>query len=73
MTMAAAVRSLRAQQAAEIWICTPVAPPDLMPFLQELGDRVIVLVTPHPFNSVSRFYQEFPQVSTEEAASYLQD
>ncbi|QZZ22442.1 phosphoribosyltransferase [Leptothermofonsia sichuanensis E412] len=73
MTMAAAVRSLRAQQAAAIWICAPVAPPDLMPFLQELGDRVIVLATPQPFNSVSRFYEEFPQLTTEEAAAYLQD
>ncbi|MCL6433130.1 MAG: phosphoribosyltransferase [Leptolyngbyaceae cyanobacterium HOT.MB2.61] len=72
MTMAAAVRSLHAQQAAQIWICAPVAPPDLMPFLRELGDRVIILATPHPFHSVSRFYEEFPQMTTEEAASYLQ-
>ncbi len=71
MTMAAAVKSLRAQQAAEIWICAPVAPLELMPFLSELGDRVVVLATPTPFHSVSRFYQEFPQVSTAEAVQYL--
>ncbi|UBF26795.1 phosphoribosyltransferase [Kovacikia minuta CCNUW1] len=73
MTMAAAVRSLRAQQVAQVWICAPVAPLDLMPFLQEMGDRLIILATPAIFNSVSRFYKEFPQVSTEEAASYLKD
>lgn len=72
MTMAAAVQALRAQQAAQVWICTPVAPLELMPFLEKLGDRVIVLATPSPFYSVSRFYREFPQVSTQEAASYLQ-
>lgn len=71
MTMSAAVQALRSQQAAQVWICTPVAPRELMPFLEGLSDRVIVLATPSPFYSVSRFYREFPQVSTEEAASYL--
>jgi putative phosphoribosyl transferase len=72
MTMAAAVQSLRAQQAAQVWICAPVAPSELMPFLARIGDRVIVLTTPTPFNSVSRFYQRFPQLTNEEAMSYLQ-
>ncbi len=71
MTMAAAVQSLRAQNAAQVWICAPVAPPELMAFLERIGDRVIVLATPTPFNSVSRFYQKFPQLTNEEAMSYL--
>jgi predicted phosphoribosyltransferase len=72
MTMAAAVKSARSQQPQQVWICSPVAPPDLIPFLQRLADRVIVLATPRPFYSVSRFYKEFPQVSTEEAIEILQ-
>ncbi|MGA7937268.1 MAG: phosphoribosyltransferase family protein [Kovacikia sp.] len=72
MTMAAAVSSLRAQQVAQVWICAPVAPLDLITFLQTLGDRTIILAAPDNFNSVSRFYKEFPQVSTEEASSYLE-
>ncbi|MBD2021049.1 phosphoribosyltransferase, partial [Leptolyngbya sp. FACHB-36] len=72
MTMAAAVRALRAQQPAQVWICAPVAPLDLMPFLHEISERAIVLATPHRFLSVSRFYREFLQVGTEEAAIYLQ-
>jgi putative phosphoribosyl transferase len=72
MTMAAAVQSLRAQQAAQVWIAAPVAPLDLMPFLHELGDRTIILSTPTPFHSVSRFYKEFPQLTTDEASTYLQ-
>lgn len=72
MTMAAAVRAVRSQHPAQVWICAPVAPPDLMPFLQDLGDRVVILATPTPFFSVSRFYREFPQISTKEAAIYLQ-
>jgi len=72
MTIAAAVQSLRAQQAAQVWICAPVAPLELLPFLKSLGDRVILLATPSPFYSVSRFYERFPQVSMEEALESLQ-
>lgn len=72
MTITAAVEALRAQQPTQVWICAPVAPADLRPFLDSLADRVILLATPHPFHSVSRFYREFAQVTTEEAATYLQ-
>lgn len=71
MTMAAAVQSVRSQQPAQVWICAPVAPAELMPFLRSYGDRVITLATPHPFYSVSRFYKTFPQVTMAEAAAYL--
>lgn len=72
MTMAAAVKSVRSHQPQQVWICSPVAPLELMPFLQRLADRAIVLATPSPFYSVSRFYKEFPQVSTEAAIEVLQ-
>lgn len=71
MTIMAAVRSLRARQAAEVWVCVPVAPPELIPLLEALSDRVVVLATPTPFYSVSRFYRTFPQVSLEEAVECL--
>lgn len=72
MTMAAAVQHLRSQSPAQIWICAPVAPLDLLPYLHSLGDRVVVLSCPTPFYSVSRFYKEFSQISLEIAATYLQ-
>ena len=72
MTMAAAVQAVRSQAPLAVWICAPVAPLDLLPYLHELSDRVVLLATPSPFYSVSRFYKEFPQVSTETAATYLQ-
>lgn len=72
MTIAAAVQAVRSQQPNQIWLCAPVAPLELMPLLQSYSDRVIVLATPHPFYSVSRFYKAFPQVTTAEAAAYLQ-
>jgi predicted phosphoribosyltransferase len=71
MTIAVAAKALREQNPQEIWICAPVAPAALVDTLHEWSDRVIVLATPDRFLSVSRFYQSFPQVSTEEALSYL--
>jgi len=71
MTMAVAAQALRAKNPAEIWICVPVAPPEIVPHLKTWSDRVIVLTTPQPFHSVSRFYKEFPQVEMEEAIECL--
>lgn len=72
MTMAVAAQALRAQHPAAVWLCAPVAPLSLLPWLQQWGDRIIVLDTPESFLSVSRFYVEFPQVEMEEALAYLQ-
>ncbi len=72
MTMLTAAQALRAQKPSAVWICAPVAPPDMLPFLGEWGDRVLVLATPDPFLSVSRFYVEFPQLNMAEALTYLE-
>lgn len=72
MTMAVAVQSLRKQQPTEIWLCVPVAPQEMLPMLASWADQVIVLATPTPFNSVSRFYQDFSQVEMETAIAWLQ-
>ena len=72
MTMAVAVQALRTQHPAEIWIAVPVAPPEIVPYLHQLADRVVVLATPSPFHSVSRFYKEFKQVEVETAIACLQ-
>jgi predicted phosphoribosyltransferase len=73
MTIAAAVVAMRKLSPAEVWLCAPIAPLKLVPWLHQWGDRVIVLATPEPFASVSNFYQEFPQVETTEALMYLQN
>lgn len=72
MTIAAATLALKEQNPSQIWICAPVAPPSLMQWLARWSDQVIILHTPDPFWSVSRFYAEFPQVATEEALIALQ-
>ncbi|MBE9005789.1 phosphoribosyltransferase [Fortiea sp. LEGE XX443] len=73
MTMAVAAMAMKKLSPAAVWLCTPVAPPNLQPWLQQWCDRIIFLETPELFRSVSNFYAEFPQVETEEALVYLQE
>ena len=72
MTIAVAATAIKALSPAAVWLCTPVAPQKLILWLQQWGDRTIVLETPEPFRSVSNFYVEFPQVNTLEVLVYLQ-
>lgn len=72
MTMMTAIAALRKKEPAQIWIAAPVAPPEVKHQFRELCDRTIILQAPDPFLNVGRFYANFPQISTEEAVSYLQ-
>jgi putative phosphoribosyl transferase len=72
MTIGVAATALKALSPEAVWLCTPVAPQKLLPWLEQWGDRTIVLETPEPFWSVSNFYGEFPQVDTLEVLAYLQ-
>jgi predicted phosphoribosyltransferase len=72
MTMAVAATALRKLSPAEIWLCAPVVPFKLLPWLRQWGDRLIFLHTPESFLSVSHFYLEFPQVQTTQALEILQ-
>ncbi|MEH2380731.1 MAG: phosphoribosyltransferase family protein [Nostoc sp.] len=71
MTIAVAATALKMLSPAAVWLCTPVAPRKLLPWLEQWGDRIIVLKTPEPFWSVSNFYAQFPQVDTLEVLVYL--
>ena len=73
MTIAVAAQALRQRKPAQIWICAPVAPLELVEWLRQWSDRLILLATPPDFSSVSRFYQDFPQVELDEALNYLQN
>ncbi|HEY9651749.1 MAG TPA: phosphoribosyltransferase family protein [Coleofasciculaceae cyanobacterium] len=67
MTISAAAQALKEHHTAQLWICAPVAPVGMTHWLSQWCDRVVILKTPDPFFSVSRFYANFPQVSSEEA------
>jgi putative phosphoribosyl transferase len=72
MTIAVAAIAAKALGCAEVWLCSPLAPLKLLPWLSQWCDRLIILETPEPFLSVSNFYVDFPQVESSEALVYLQ-
>ncbi len=72
MTMALAIKALRKLSPQAIWVCAPVAPMRLLPYLKEWCDRSIILAAPESFFSVSNFYVDFPQVETSVVKKYLQ-
>lgn len=72
MTMAVAIKALRKLSPQAIWLCAPVAPMRILPYLRQWGDRSIILAAPQSFFSVSNFYVDFPQVETSTVRKYLQ-
>lgn len=72
MTMLAAIESVKLKKPLAVWVCVPVAPPEIVPLLQAACDELILLASPDPFFSVGRFYREFAQVETSEAIACLQ-
>ncbi|PSB02507.1 phosphoribosyltransferase [Merismopedia glauca] len=72
LTMAVAVKAIKSKNPAQVWISAPVAPAELIYWLTQWADKVIILATPNPFLSVSRFYQAFPQVETNLVINFLE-
>jgi len=72
MTIAVAARAIRAKRPAVLFICAPVAPKFMIERLENWCDRVIVLIAPETFLSVSRFYADFPQVEMAEVIAGLE-
>ncbi|WP_251343466.1 phosphoribosyltransferase [Haloplanus halophilus] len=72
-TAIAALRLVRARDAARVVLAIPVAPPDTVERLEREADAVICLETPADFRAVGGFYDRFDQVSDEEAMAYLDD
>lgn len=70
-TTGAAVRAVRARRPGKVILAVPVAPPDSVEFLRSEVDELIVLSLPPDFAAVGQFYEDFPQVSDEEAAKLL--
>ncbi len=71
MTMLAAIASVKLKKPLAIWVCVPVAPPEMVAVLRATCDQLILLATPNPFFSVGRFYREFAQVETDQAIACL--
>jgi len=70
-TALAAVESLRARGAGEVWICVPVAPADTVRAMETVADRVVVLHVPKRFNAVGAWYRDFAQTDDDQVRALL--
>ena len=71
VTARAALRSLRAAQAAYLVLAAPVAAPAAAEEMRAEADRVIILATPRRFRSVGQWYTSFRQLSDADVLTLL--
>jgi len=70
-TIIAALRALRHSRPARLVLAVPVAPAQAVPQLRAECDELVLLDTPEPFMAVGFFYEDFEQVTDEEAVNLL--
>jgi putative phosphoribosyl transferase len=70
-TMRAAVAALREQRPARIVIAVPLAAPSTCQELAAEVDDIVCAMTPAPFYSVGRWYEDFEQTTDEEVRELL--
>jgi putative phosphoribosyl transferase len=70
-TARAALRSLRAAQAAYLVLAAPVAAPSAAEQMRAEADRVIILATPRRFRSVGQWYMSFGQLTDADVLALL--
>src|SRR5882724_10900780 len=71
VTARAALRSLRAAQAAYLVLAAPVAAPAAAGEMRAEADRVIILATPRRFRSVGQWYTSFGQLTDADVLALL--
>jgi predicted phosphoribosyltransferase len=74
-TILVTIELVKMQNPNKIVIAIPVAPPSTVRKLEASSevDEVICLETPYNFHAVGQFYQEFFQVSDQEAVNLLEE
>jgi predicted phosphoribosyltransferase len=72
-SMRAAVAGLRAQHPARIVVAVPAAAAETCDAFRPEVDEVICALTPEPFYGVSRWYEDFSQVTDEEVRTLLEE
>lgn len=71
-TLIATVRVLKKREPAKIVIAAPVASGEAVRKLQKVADEVVTSLVPLEFHGVGSFYEDFSQVSDEEAKACLE-
>jgi predicted phosphoribosyltransferase len=70
-TMIAAIHTLRAAGAGEIFVAVPVAPPEKLDAIRGLCDTLVCLRAPLDFQAVGQFYERFDEVTDDEVCELL--
>ena len=70
-TMRAAVAAVRQLRAARIVVAVPVAAPDTVELIRGEVDEVVCPLTPHSFQAVGQWYDQFNQTTDEEVRALL--
>ena len=71
-SMIAALRAVRAKQPAKLIAAVAVAPPETVERIRAEADAVVCLYAPDYFDAVGQFFEDFSQVSDEQAIAILQ-
>ena len=71
VTARAALRSLRAAQAAYLVLAAPVGAPAAAEEMHAEADQVIILATPRQFRSVGQWYTSFGQLTDADVLALL--
>ena len=69
--MQAAVLALRKESPARIVVAVPVAARETCDQFRDVADEIVCLETPHPFDAVGLWYQNFAQTSDREVHELL--
>ena len=72
-SMRAAVAGLRARHPARIVVAVPAAAAQTCDAFRSEVDEVVCAITPEPFYGVSRWYEDFAQVTDEEVRTLLEE
>jgi len=70
-TTMVAVTWIKKQRPKMVVIATPVAPGEVAKMLEQIVDKLIVLMMPLEFGAVGEFYEDFSQVSDDEVVEIL--
>lgn len=70
-SMRAAIMMLRNKKAGKIIVASPVAGRETVRIMEKLADEVVVLETPEYFRAVAQVYENWYDVSDEEAMELL--
>lgn len=70
-TILGTIEMMRHKKVNKVIIAVPVAPPESIRNIERFADEVVCLDTPPNFVGVGQFYEDFTQVSDEEAIAYL--